>query len=218
MWDYDYLQQMSKGISGVIKYGTSGDAHVIGKVLKNDPFLEVEIIQGIDEKEIKTQLIGEYNLPNVLAAITVGKFFKVPEGKIKSAIANYAPSNSRSQLIEKGGNKIILDAYNANPSSMKLAVENFSKMPGDKVLILGSMAELGKASEKEHRELIDQIQKYNWKEVVLVGNEFSKIKHPYMQLTNAHEAKTWFRGQKFEDVNILVKGSRSMQMEKTVED
>jgi UDP-N-acetylmuramoyl-tripeptide--D-alanyl-D-alanine ligase len=218
MWDYDYLQQMSKGISGIIKYGTKGDAHVIGKVLKNNPLLEVEIIQGIDEKKIKTQLVGEYNLPNVLAAITIGKFFKVHESKIKSAIENYTPSNSRSQLIEKNGNKIILDAYNANPTSMKLAIENFSKMPGDKILILGSMAELGKESENEHKELVEQIQKYNWKEVTLVGNEFSKIDHPYNQFTNAEEAKNWFHQQKFENVNILIKGSRSMQMEKTIED
>ncbi|HEV8507966.1 MAG TPA: UDP-N-acetylmuramoyl-tripeptide--D-alanyl-D-alanine ligase, partial [Chitinophagaceae bacterium] len=137
MWDYNYLQKMSKGISGIIKYGTGGDAHVIGRVLKNDPLLEVEILQGLDEKRIKTQLVGEYNLPNVLAAVTIGKFFKVADSKIRSAIENYIPSNSRSQLIQNGDNQIILDAYNANPSSMKLAIENFSKMAGDKVLILG---------------------------------------------------------------------------------
>ncbi|HTD39573.1 MAG TPA: UDP-N-acetylmuramoyl-tripeptide--D-alanyl-D-alanine ligase, partial [Mucilaginibacter sp.] len=137
MWDYDYLQEMSKGISGIIKYGTGDGAHIIGKASKNGPLLEVEIIQGLDEKKIKTQLVGEYNLPNVLAAVTIGKFFKVEESKIKLAIESYTPSNSRSQLIEQGTNKIILDAYNANPSSMKLAIENFSKMPGDKVLILG---------------------------------------------------------------------------------
>jgi UDP-N-acetylmuramoyl-tripeptide--D-alanyl-D-alanine ligase len=218
MWDYQYLQQMSKGISGIIKYGTRPDAHVIGKVLKNDPLVQVEIIQGIDIKEIRTQLVGEYNLPNVLAAITVGKFFKVQEAKIKAAIENYTPSNSRSQLIEKNGNKIILDAYNANPSSMKLAIENFSKLPGSKILILGSMAELGKQSEKEHQELVEQIQKYNWKDVTLVGNEFGKINHPYKQFSDAEEARKWFNQQKFEKVNILIKGSRSMQMEKTIED
>src|SRR5438093_1438070 len=110
MWDYDYLEKMSKGISGVIKYGSKGDAHVIGQVLKSDPFLEVGIVQGLNEKNIKTQLVGDYNLPNVLAAVTVGKFFKVPEVRITTAIENYIPSNSRSQLIEKGTNKIILDA------------------------------------------------------------------------------------------------------------
>jgi UDP-N-acetylmuramoyl-tripeptide--D-alanyl-D-alanine ligase len=217
MWDYDYLQKMSKGISGIIKYGTKDEAHVIGRVLKNDPLLEVEIKQGLDVKEIKTQLVGEYNLPNVLAAVTVGKFFKVPEAKIKLAIENYAPSNSRSQLIKKGTNKIILDAYNANPTSMKLAIENFSKMPGEKVLILGSMAELGNESGAEHKELVDQLKRYNWKNVALVGEEFNKVTHPYNQFVGAREARNWLQQQKFENVNILIKGSRSMQMEKTIE-
>jgi len=218
MWDYDYLQKMSKGISGVIKYGTKGDAHVIGRVLKSDPLLEVEILQGLDEKLIKTQLVGEYNLPNVLAAITIGKYFNVTDAKIKFAIENYTPSNSRSQLIQKGDNKIILDAYNANPSSMKLAIENFSKMPGDKVLILGSMAELGQESEKEHQALVEQIADHKWKEVILVGNEFEKVSHPFHQFKNSNEVKDWVQQQKFKNTNILIKGSRSMQMEKALKD
>ena len=218
MWDYDYLQKMSKGISGVIKYGTRGDAHVVGRVLKSDPLLEVEILQGLDEKLIKTQLVGDYNLPNVLAAITIGKYFNVPDSKIKFAIENYTPSNSRSQLIQKGDNKIILDAYNANPSSMKLAIENFSKMPGDKVLILGSMAELGKESEKEHEALVKQIGDYRWKEVILVGNEFEKVPHSFHQFKNSDEVKDWVQQQKFRNTNILIKGSRSMQMEKALKD
>src|SRR6185436_18576719 len=123
--------------------GTKENDHVIGKVSGNETFLQVEITQGLDDGIIRTKLVGEYNLPNVLAAVTVGKFFEVPENKIRSAIEQYAPSNSRSQLVEKGSNRIILDAYNANPSSMKLAIENFSKFPGDKILVLGSMAELG---------------------------------------------------------------------------
>jgi UDP-N-acetylmuramoyl-tripeptide--D-alanyl-D-alanine ligase len=217
MWDYDSLQTMSKGISGIIKYGTTGDAHIIGEVLSSDPFLNVGIMQGLDEKVIKTQLVGEYNLPNVLAAVTVGKFFKVSEARIREAIENYAPSNSRSQLLSVGSNKIILDAYNANPSSMKLAIENFSRMPGDKVLILGSMAELGKESEKEHASLTEQIKNFNWRAVVLVGNEFEKTPHPFFQFKNSTEVKAWLQQQKFENVNILVKGSRSMQMEKAVE-
>jgi UDP-N-acetylmuramoyl-tripeptide--D-alanyl-D-alanine ligase len=142
MWDYDYLRDMSKGISGIIKYGTS-NAHITGKVKRNEPFLEIEITQGMDDPYIQTQLVGDYNLPNVLAAVTVGKTFKVPENKIKFAIENYQPTNSRSQLIQKGTNTIILDAYNANPSSMKLAIENFAKIPDrNKILLLGAMAEL----------------------------------------------------------------------------
>lgn len=216
-WDYDYLQQMSKGISGIIKYGTVSDAHVVGKVLKNDPFLEIEILQGINVKKIKTHLVGDYNLPNVLAAITVGKQFNVTEEKIKMAIENYTPSNSRSQLIEKGTNKIVLDAYNANPSSMKLAIENFSKIKSNnKVLMLGAMAELGKESLAEHQVIVHLIDQYKWKDVVLVGGDFLKIKHPWISFENSMQAREWFNNQHFENTQMLIKGSRSTQMEKVI--
>ncbi len=217
MWDYDYLQEMSKGISGIIKYGTKDNDHVIGKILPNENFLKVQITQGLDDGIISTQLVGEYNLPNVLAAVTVGKFFEVPEDKIRSAIENYTPSNSRSQLIEKDSNKIILDAYNANPSSMKLAIENFAKKNSDnKILMLGAMAELGKQSLQEHQEIIDLIKKYSWKEVVLVGGDFLNLSHPFLSFENSLLAKEWFSKQHFQNSYILVKGSRSMQMEKII--
>ena len=219
MWDYDYLREMSKGISGIIKYGTQENDHVIGKVFRNDPFLQVEIRQGLDGKTIATQLVGEYNLPNVLAAVTVGKFFEVPEKKIRYSIESYSPSNSRSQLIDKGSNKIILDAYNANPSSMKLAIENFAnKNAENKILMLGAMAELGQASPFEHEEIIALIKKYSWREVVLVGGDFLKLSHPFLSFENSLKAKEWFRQQHFQNSYILVKGSRSMQMEKVLED
>jgi UDP-N-acetylmuramoyl-tripeptide--D-alanyl-D-alanine ligase len=217
MWDYQYLQEMSKGIPEIIRYGTQGDAHIIGKVVKNDPLLEVQIIRGMNDQIIETQLVGDYNLPNVLAAVAVGKFFGVAESQIKLALESYRPSNSRSQLIKQGTNKIILDAYNANPSSMKLAIDNFSKLPGNKVLILGSMAELGQESEKEHGALINEIKGHQWKYVALVGNEFQKTNHPFLQFKNSLEVKKWFHQQQFNNVNILIKGSRSMQMERTIE-
>jgi UDP-N-acetylmuramoyl-tripeptide--D-alanyl-D-alanine ligase len=217
-WDYDYLREMSKGISGIIKYGTTNEAHVIGKVSKNDPLLEVEIVQGLDEKYIKTNLVGDYNLPNVLAAVTAGKYFNVPEKKIKEAIEKYTPSNSRSQLIQKGSNKIILDAYNANPSSMKLAIENFAKHPAsDKIMMLGAMAELGKESIAEHKNIINLINQFTWKAVALVGGDFLKIEHPWLKFENSQQAKEWLQQQHFENIYLLIKGSRSMQMEKVIE-
>jgi UDP-N-acetylmuramoyl-tripeptide--D-alanyl-D-alanine ligase len=217
MWDYDYLQEMSKGISGIIKYGTK-DAHITGRVKKNEPYLEVEITQGMDDPFIRTRLIGEYNLPNILAAVTVGKTFKIPEEKIKAAIENYEPTNSRSQLVEKGTNKIILDAYNANPSSMKLAIENFAKLPdANKILMLGGMAELGEESLNEHKAIIELIQKNEWKKVVLVGGDFLEFDHPYQSFENSTLAKSWFHKQGFENAYILIKGSRSTQMEKVLE-
>jgi UDP-N-acetylmuramoyl-tripeptide--D-alanyl-D-alanine ligase len=219
MWDYGYLQEMSKGISGIIKYGTKENDHVIGKIIASEIFLKVQITQGLDEGIISTQLVGEYNLPNVLAAVTVGKFFEVPENQIKSAIENYIPSNSRSQLLEKDSNKIILDAYNANPSSMKLAIENFAKKNSEnKILMLGAMAELGKESLQEHQGIIDLIKKYLWKEVVLVGGDFLNLSHPFLSFENSIQAKEWFVKQHLQNSYILVKGSRSMQMEKVLED
>lgn len=218
MWDYDYLREMSKGISGIIKYGTEINDHIIGRVFRSDPFLQVEITQGLDDKIISTQLVGDYNLPNVLAGVTVGKFFEVPESNIKSAIEKYTPSNSRSQLIEKGSNKIILDAYNANPSSMKLAIENFAKKPVEnKIMMLGAMAELGVESLHEHEEVIELINNYSWKQVILVGGDFLKLSHPFLSFENSLKAKEWFDQQHFQNSYILVKGSRSMQMEKVVE-
>lgn len=217
-WDYEYLHEMSKGISGIIKYGTHGDAHVIGTIQESDPFLRVAIQQGISEKIINTQLVGDYNLPNVLAAVTAGKLFKVPDALIKKAIENYTPSNSRSQLVERGSNKIILDAYNANPSSMKLAIENFARLHADnKILMLGGMAELGEESLQEHISIIDLIKQYPWKEVVLVGGDFMKTQHPFLRFENAAQAREWWQEQKFENTYSLIKGSRSMQMEKILE-
>ena len=213
MWDYDYLQDMSKGISGIIKYGTK-DAHITGKVKNTEPFLEVEITQGLSNPLIQSKLVGEYNLPNILVAVTVGDTFEVPEEKIKSAIENYEPTNSRSQLIEKDSNKIILDAYNANPSSMRLAIENFAKLKAPKkVLMLGAMAELGSESLQEHKMIIDLIKQNDWDQVALVGGDFVKVEHPYQSFENSALAKSWFQQQGFKNSYILIKGSRSMQME-----
>jgi UDP-N-acetylmuramoyl-tripeptide--D-alanyl-D-alanine ligase len=216
MRDYDYLKEMSKGISNIIIYGTA-EADIEGTAIKSGPYLDVMIKKGSTISSINTKLVGDYNLPNVLAAVAVGKYFNVPDDKIKTAIEMYSPSNSRSQLIEKGTNKIILDAYNANPSSMKLAIENFATLiADDKVLMLGAMAELGNESLHEHQSITDLIKQYRWKNVVLVGGDFSKSDHSFIQLENAEQAKDWLQQQHFENTYLLIKGSRSMQMEKVL--
>ncbi len=218
MRDYDYLQEMSKGIPAIFKYGTT-EADLEGQVKSSEPFLEVAIHKGAAFSSLKTKLVGEYNLPNVLAAIAVGKYFNVTGDKIKMAIENYIPSNSRSQLIEAGSNKIILDAYNANPSSMKLAIENFARLTADnKVLMLGGMAELGEDSFREHKAIVDLIQQFPWKNVVLVGGDFLLVENPFITFENAGQAKEWLQQQHFENSCLLIKGSRSMQMEKVLND
>ena len=215
MWDYDYLRDMSKGIANLFTYGTS-DADVAGTVAESDPFLKVHFTKGL-QGALWTKLVGSYNLPNVLAAVAVGRFFGVEEAKLKEAIENYEPTNSRSQLVEKGNNKIILDAYNANPSSMKLAIENFAKTnAANKILVLGAMAELGIESPQEHQNIIEEIKKHRWKHVLLVGKNFSDVDHPYLQFESPEEAARWISEQKISDSYLLIKGSRSMQMEKVM--
>jgi UDP-N-acetylmuramoyl-tripeptide--D-alanyl-D-alanine ligase len=218
MSDYDYLKEMSKGIKNIFTYGTNEEAMISGTVITNTGLLKLKINKGAVIDSITTQLVGEYNLPNILAAVAIGKYFKVSDEKIKQALENYIPSNSRSQLIEKSGNKIILDAYNANPTSMKAAIENFAKMNGNKkILLLGGMMELGEDSLAEHQAIIKVIDNYKWEHVVLVGGDYNKIKHPYINFDNSLQAKEWFSKQQFNASQILVKGSRSMQMERVLE-
>jgi UDP-N-acetylmuramoyl-tripeptide--D-alanyl-D-alanine ligase len=217
MWDYDYLQEMSKGINEIVSYGTSC-ADITGVEESSAPHLRVRITAGEYLDSIQTQLTGNYNLPNVLAAVCLGNYFNVDPVAVKKGIENYTPSNSRSQLIKAGTNTIVLDAYNANPSSMKLAIENFIQFPAaGKVLLLGAMAELGSSSIAEHEQIIHQIGSNNWKEVVLVGGDFQKIKHPYRGFANSEDAGKWLASHSFQDTAFLVKGSRSMRMERAVE-
>jgi UDP-N-acetylmuramoyl-tripeptide--D-alanyl-D-alanine ligase len=215
--DYDYLKEMSKGIPHVYSYGTTG-ALINGQITATEPFLELHI-EGSAELKLATQLVGAYNLPNVLVAVAVGRYFKVSDEQIRKAIAGYAPSNSRSQLIHRGKQQIILDAYNANPTSMRAAIESFaaSHYP-NKVLILGAMAELGAESEREHRSIVELIQQYTWKQVVLVGGDFQKITHPFQRFDDSAAAANWCRQQDWEDACLLIKGSRSMKMERILEE
>lgn len=221
MWDYDYLQEMSKGIPEIVSYGTA-DASVTGIAdpgNEDKAHLRVKLTHGVNINIIQTRLTGRYNLPNVLAAVTVGNFFKTDPAKIKKGIEEYEPTNSRSQVIKKESNTIVLDAYNANPSSMKLAIENFAGLPSkDKVLVLGAMAELGKASLTEHAEILEQIAGHPWKEVLLVGGDFLKIKHNYRSFSTSAEAGAWLKTRRFKNTWFLVKGSRSVGMEKILID
>jgi UDP-N-acetylmuramoyl-tripeptide--D-alanyl-D-alanine ligase len=234
---------MSRGIPHIITYGTH-DADITGVIAPSEALLKVEITGGSATGPIQTQLVGDYNLPNVLVAVAVGRHFGVSDAAIRNAIEQYTPSNSRSQLIERDGLHIILDAYNANPSSMRAAIENFARLPipgdpspgaapdpnpgmpaGDaptqpptsrKVLILGAMAELGPESLAEHQAIIDLIGQYPWQQVVLVGGDFRHLSHPYLSFANSKEAGRWLAGVGLKDSYLLIKGSRSMKMEEVL--
>jgi UDP-N-acetylmuramoyl-tripeptide--D-alanyl-D-alanine ligase len=218
--DFAYFLSMveERNMNQVIWYGTSNNASIIGHVLSAAPFLQVEIKDGFDNPfVIETQLVGDYNLYNILAAVTIGQYFGVSAEQIQKAISGYFPDNSRSQLIKADGNTIILDAYNANPSSMTAAITNFAHLEADKkILMLGAMAELGEESIEEHKLLVALIGQYKWEMVVLVGGDFGKVTHKYTYFESSAEAATWWKSQKLKGVYVLLKGSRSMAMEKVI--
>lgn len=214
--DYDYLKEITAGIKNIITYGTE-HADYTGKVKSDSSYLEVEITGGAGIGTIKTQLAGNYNLPNVLSAVCIGKTFEVEEEKIKAALENYTPGNSRSQIIKSGTNTIVLDAYNANPSSMKAAIENFANMSGtQKAVILGGMMELGTDSIQEHRDVINLLQKYQWDKVAVAGTDYKDLPENIAHFNSSEETAAWFKEQQFEDTLILIKGSRGMAMEKVI--
>ncbi|MDO8997167.1 MAG: UDP-N-acetylmuramoyl-tripeptide--D-alanyl-D-alanine ligase [Sediminibacterium sp.] len=232
--DYEYLQPMSAGIENIIYYGITKGL-VQGQIEAAEPFLAVRVTAGLFEDRpadpkhhtlIHSQLVGDYNLPNILCAATIGKYFGVPDQKIIKAIEAYAPSNSRSQLMEVSTNQIILDAYNANPSSMKVAIENFAKLKAErKIVLLGGMMELGEDSIAEHQALVKQLVELGFKEVVLVGGDFVHTKDLfpnketayYTYLPNSLDARDWLQQLNPQHAYILVKGSRSMKMEQVLQ-
>ena len=212
--DYDYLVEMSKGITKQISYGVQ-NAKYTGEVLKDDHLLEVKITNPNTIGEIKTQLAGNYNLPNVLSAVCIGKHFDVAENLIVEALQEYTPSNSRSQIMQHGNNTILLDAYNANPSSMKVAIENFAAMEGkNKMVILGGMMELGTESLQEHQGIVDLLLQYQWDKIVLTGKDYLNLPQNILHFITSDETAVWFKQAKIENAFILVKGSRGMAMEK----
>ena len=171
----EYLQSIAKGIEQ-ITYGNGDDAFASGQVVSCDPFLVFNWKQQGKLHTVETHMIGSYNLDNVLAAVAVGRFFKIPEERISRAIAAYEPTNNRSQFKKTENNELIIDAYNANPSSMKVALDNFITMPVQpKAIILGDMRELGPTSDELHAEVVEQIKKGQFDKVFLCGEHFSKV-------------------------------------------
>lgn len=212
--DYDYLLPMAKGIATVITYGSRHADHQ-GHAVTGPALLSVAL-DG-DTTPVQTNLVGAYNTPNVLAAVAIGRYFGVPETSIRAALEAYVPSNNRSQVMQQGTNTIIMDAYNANPSSMRAAIENFAGIDAPKkVLLLGGMMELGEDSLREHQALADLLQQTHWHAVVLVGGDFSKVKHPYLFLPDAAAAHDWLAQQQYQHTYLLIKGSRSVGMEKVL--
>ncbi|MCD8529093.1 MAG: hypothetical protein LRY27_03850 [Chitinophagales bacterium] len=171
-------------------------------------------------KQIDSHLVGHYNGLNMGAALAVGLYFDVALPDIKNALEHYVPDNNRSEWRTLGSNKILLDAYNANPTSMKAALESFSALENpNKIVFLGDMFEVGADSAKEHKAIIDLCTTLHFKQCVFVGKDFYAYKNTqYIFFQTTAEAKAWFDAQDFENAFILIKGSRGMKMEGIISD
>lgn len=209
-----YLQSIAKGIEQ-ITYGNGDDAFASGQVVSCDPFLVFNWKQQGKLHTVETHMIGSYNLDNVLAAVAVGRFFKIPAERISRAIAAYEPTNNRSQFKKTDNNELIIDAYNANPSSMKVALDNFITMPVQpKAIILGDMRELGPTSDELHAEVVEQIKKGQFDKVFLCGEHFSKVGKEFSPFATTEAITEELRRQPLKGYHILIKGSHSMGLEK----
>lgn len=210
----EYLQSIAKGIEQ-ITYGNGDDAFASGQVVSCYPFLVFNWKQQGKLHTVETHMIGSYNLDNVLAAVAVGRFFKIPAERISRAIAAYEPTNNRSQFKKTDNNELIIDAYNANPSSMKVALDNFITMPVQpKAIILGDMRELGPTSDELHAEVVEQIKKGQFDKVFLCGEHFSKVGKEFSPFATTEAMVEELRKQPLKGYHILIKGSHSMGLEK----
>jgi len=170
------------------------------------------------DQTINTNLIGDYNYNNIAAAITIGNYFKINDKLIIEAIKNYIPKNNRSQIIKTKNNEIILDAYNANPSSMEVAIKNFAMLEKEnKILVLGDMFELGENSLKEHQYIIKMIEKLQFKSVYLVGENFYLTKTKYLKYKKLDSLLEDIEKRDFLNNTFLIKGSRGMTLEKLID-
>lgn len=219
--DDPYLMEMNRARKLTpIYYGTDPSLYISGRVTGNSPYLTFEWKTKDDSeyREVQTQLIGEYNFANALAAITIGYFFRVSPEKIDAALTAYAPQNSRSQLKKTANNTLIIDAYNANPTSMMAALENFRNMTAaHKIVILGDMRELGAESAAEHQKIVDFIKECSFEQVLLVGEQFAAAEHPFPTYAHAPELIEELQAHQPQGAMILIKGSNGVKLSTVVD-
>ena len=196
-----------------ITYGTATTARVPATLLKGENTIRIEV----DQQEIQTQLIGAYNGYNALAAYAIGRHFGVSPQNAKRALESYISDNNRSQIIRKKDLHITLDAYNANPTSMRTALASFSKKEGKKIAILGQMNELGKHTEIEHKQLVDWIKASPIDDCYWVGSAFAPFVYSDKYFSTVDQAMDYFSKTPLGQASLLVKGSRSFTLEKLVD-
>jgi UDP-N-acetylmuramoyl-tripeptide--D-alanyl-D-alanine ligase len=212
-----YLQSIAGGLEP-ISYGESDDALTSGRVVGSHPFLCFEWKNAGIRHIVATHLVGDYNLWNALAAITVGLYFDVPVPQINCAISEYTPTNNRSQLKKTPSNELIIDAYNANPSSMEAALANFATLQvTPKALILGDMLELGADSLKLHTELVEQINRYGFDKVLLCGHQFTATGTTHQCFPNIQALSHYLSSHPLQGYHVLIKGSHGIHLETIIE-
>ena len=207
-----YLNGIAEGLT-CVRYGQTAGLYVSGELISCSPFLSFRwTAEGVSH-EVNAHLIGSYNLDNMLAAAAIGRYFGVSDDDISSALVSYLPHNNRSQLKETADNKLIVDAYNANPTSMMAALKNFRQVEAPhKMVILGDMKELGEASREEHQKVVDYLKECGFDRVVLVGPEFAAATHSYQTFQHVDEVLADIRMHKPQGYYILIKGSNSMKL------
>jgi UDP-N-acetylmuramoyl-tripeptide--D-alanyl-D-alanine ligase len=229
-YDNEYLEDM-KPPHSVVYYGTKGFTHCQGYLESNGIFFSVKWITTNDDENhdfstitesriIKTNLFGEYNFENILAAICVGNHFHVSDLDIKKAIEEYKPTNKRSQIIDTDNNKVIVDSYNANPTSMQVAIDNFGKAKIDnKILILGDMFELGTAANREHGVILSQVKGYDFEKIILIGEVFNNYKDTdgILFFIDIFEFIEFIKKNPIKDKVVFVKGSNGMNLNEVLE-
>ncbi|MCF8447028.1 MAG: UDP-N-acetylmuramoyl-tripeptide--D-alanyl-D-alanine ligase, partial [Bacteroidia bacterium] len=215
----EVLMDKSKNIKTRVLYGNSeqektSELETFIKANYFQPTINFQL-QGLD---INSPLSGDYNFDNILAAISIGLHFGLNQDEIKRGIESYSPKNLRSQLIEKESNRIFLDAYNANPSSMEASIRNFMAMPGEnKVLILGDMFELGNFEEEEHQNMVQFCMNQNVKQAILVGKAFNKTQTNYQKFETTPEVIEFLKSNPIANSFVFLKGSRGMKIESLVD-
>jgi UDP-N-acetylmuramoyl-tripeptide--D-alanyl-D-alanine ligase len=221
--DNQHLASMLGNYAHTVSYGTSSNSDITGKIVQHDGshvWLEWKTKESQGWNQVKSKITGAYNFENILSAIAAGVHFGVAESDITSAIESYSPDNQRSQEMQIGDNHIILDAYNANPTSMEAALKNFSSnFSGKRAVFLGDMFELGESSIEEHKGVIEKVLSQGYDQVVLVGPVFSEVAVGNINtlFKDSEEAAAWLRQNPLHGYNILIKGSRGSKMEKMLE-
>ncbi len=217
--DDEILSEQARSLQ-YISYGKSENNYLRGELMDTEYFVVAKVLFPKGWLYLKSKLIGKYNFDNILAAACIGSYFRVDPLQIQQAIENYTPSNNRSQLITTTSNKIIMDAYNANPTSMMASLLNFISLKHpQKVLILGDMLELGNESESEHEKIACFIAENDFEQVFLVGKNFSKTRdgQKIKKFDNAELLTDYLTKQPLKNKLILIKGSRGISLEKVLE-